>query len=127
MGQTLARARGLDGRRRWPGVLGSLVTTRDWSVARRFMAIYFALLVVAAIAMGLWVGQQVEDGIVGRTAAVTSLYIESFVSPHLQSLQTQATFELGRRDRAARPHDRDRPGQGHRLVQGLVSRRGHPV
>ncbi len=89
MAERIERVREQVERPRLPRVLRGLRAVSEWSLAVRFMAAYLGLLVVATLAMGLWVGQQVEAGIVSRTAAVTSLYIESFVGPHLQTLQTQ--------------------------------------
>ena len=37
-------------------------------------------------AIGLWVGDQLEQGIVDRTASITALYVERFVEPHVESL-----------------------------------------
>lgn len=53
------------------------------------MVAYFVCLVLATAGIGWWVGAQVESSIIQRTAAVTGLYIESFIGPHLQSLDTQ--------------------------------------
>ena len=38
------------------------------------------------LALGWWVGRMIEDGVVHRMGALTSHYVESFVSPHLQHL-----------------------------------------
>ncbi len=56
------------------------------------MVSYLVCLVLATAGIGWWVGLQVESGIIQRTAAVTGLYIESFIGPHLQSLDTQGTL-----------------------------------
>jgi signal transduction histidine kinase len=63
-----------------------------WSPVRRFLAAFLGMLAVGTLAMGLWVGQQVETGIIDRNAAVTSLYIDSVVSPHLQTLRSASTL-----------------------------------
>ena len=31
-----------------------------------------------------WVGRQIEDGVTERTAFLTALYVDSFISPLLQ-------------------------------------------
>jgi signal transduction histidine kinase len=69
------------------------------SLARRFLLTYGILLAIVTIAIGFWVGQQVEDGVLNRTAAVTAVYIHSFVAPEVQSLTTQQ--ELDPVDQAA--------------------------
>ena len=64
-----------------------------------------ASLVILATGMfliGAWVGRQIEDGVVHRTAATTALYVDSFIAPDLQeladhdSLSPQHTAHLDR-------------------------------
>jgi hypothetical protein len=69
------------------------------SLARRFLLTYGIMLAVATVAIGFWVGQQIEDGVLNRTAAVTAVYIHSFVAPEVQSLTTQPQLDPG--DQAA--------------------------
>ncbi len=69
------------------------------SLARRFLLTYGMMLAVATVAIGFWVGQQIEDGVLNRTAAVTAVYIHSFVAPEVQSLTTQPQLDPG--DQAA--------------------------
>jgi signal transduction histidine kinase len=57
-----------------------------FSLARQFMLLSFLILLGGMVIIGLWVGQQIELGVINRTAAVTSLYVDSFVSPHVQDL-----------------------------------------
>jgi signal transduction histidine kinase len=59
------------------------------ALARRFLVIYGIVLGLATVGIGLWVGQQIEAGILNRTAAITALYVHSFVAPDVQSLSTQ--------------------------------------
>ena len=63
------------------------------SLARRFLVTYGIMLAIATVAIGLWVGQQIEDGVLNRTAAVTAVYIHSFVAPEVQSLTTQPRLD----------------------------------
>jgi signal transduction histidine kinase len=56
------------------------------TLARRFLAANLVILVVGGLIVGTWIGNTLERGIVDRTAAVTALYVESFVAPHLQDL-----------------------------------------
>jgi signal transduction histidine kinase len=54
-----------------------------------------ASLVILAAGMfliGEWVGQQIEEGVVHRTAATTALYVDSFISPDLQELADHDTL-----------------------------------
>lgn len=43
-------------------------------------------MLVGLLAIGAWVGQTIERGVVNRMGGVTSLYVDSFVAPHLQHL-----------------------------------------
>jgi signal transduction histidine kinase len=56
------------------------------SLARRFLLVSFPILLAGTLAIGWWVGEQVEDSVVRRMGGVTALYVDSFVSPHLQTL-----------------------------------------
>lgn len=57
-----------------------------WTLARQFLVTHLVTVVVAMGVLGWWVGQQIESGVVHRTAAVTALYVDSFVAPHLVEL-----------------------------------------
>jgi signal transduction histidine kinase len=58
-----------------------------FSLARQFLVISLVILVTGMLVIGAWVSQQIEQSVLNRTAAITALYVDSFVSPHLQSLQ----------------------------------------
>lgn len=58
------------------------------SLARRFLVASLAVLLVGGVTIGLWVGSQLERGIIDRTASVTALYVQSFIEPHLESMAT---------------------------------------
>ena len=62
------------------------------TLARRFLAASFAILAVGGLVVGAWIGNTLERGIVNRTAAVTALYVESFVGPALQELPEGASL-----------------------------------
>jgi signal transduction histidine kinase len=59
---------------------------RRVTLARQFLLISFLILLTGMLVIGVWVGRQIEVGVINRTAAVTALYVDSFVAPHLQSL-----------------------------------------
>jgi signal transduction histidine kinase len=65
-------------------------TTRvgEMSLARRFLLANLLVVVVATLAVGAWVGSQLEKGVLDRTASVTALYIESFVAPQIDGIAT---------------------------------------
>jgi signal transduction histidine kinase len=69
------------------------------TLARRFLAANLVILVVAGLVVGAWIGSTLERGIVDRTAAVTALYVESFVAPQLQDLPADGSLSTSSVDR----------------------------
>ena len=68
-----------------PGRMG-LASFRRLSLSQQFLLVSFPILLAATLVIGWWIGQQVEDSVVRRLGGVTALYVDSFVSPHVQSL-----------------------------------------
>ena len=62
------------------------------SLARQFLIVSFIILFGGMLALGAWVGQQIEIGVIHRTAAVTALYVDSLVAHHLQELIDTGTL-----------------------------------
>ncbi len=58
-----------------------------FSLARQFLVLSLVILLAGMLVIGAWLSQQIEQGVLNRTAAITALYVDSFVSPHLQALQ----------------------------------------
>ena len=58
------------------------------SLARRFLLVSLALVVVGGVSLGWVLGQLIETSAINDTTSVTALYVESFVAPELQSLAT---------------------------------------
>jgi len=56
------------------------------SLSQRFFLANLAILLVAGLAVGVWIGNQLERSIVDRTASVTALYVESIIEPSVASL-----------------------------------------
>jgi signal transduction histidine kinase len=56
------------------------------SLAQRFLIANLAILLVAGLTVGVWVGDQLEDSIIDRTVSVTALYVESIIEPSVASL-----------------------------------------
>jgi signal transduction histidine kinase len=56
------------------------------SLARRFLLASLLVLGVGGVVIGWWMGDQLERGIVDRTASITGLYVDSFIEPHLATL-----------------------------------------
>ena len=65
------------------GAIGESYRSR--SLAQRYMLASLVVLALSTATIGWWVGQQIELGVVNRTAATTALYVDSFVAPHLQA------------------------------------------
>ncbi len=60
------------------------------SLTRQFMLVSLAILLTGMLVIGVWVSYEIERGVLNRTAAITALYVDSFVSPKIQSLATEA-------------------------------------
>ena len=58
----------------------------QWSPARRFMVGSLVILVLGMAVVGAWVSQQIENGVIHRTAANTALYVDSLIAPPLHDL-----------------------------------------
>jgi signal transduction histidine kinase len=56
------------------------------TLALRFLVASLVVLVLGGVTIGWWVGDQIQRGIISRTASITALYVQSFVEPHLASL-----------------------------------------
>jgi len=59
---------------------------RQLTLTQRFMLAALFILFAGMLAVGAWVGQQIEDGVVHRTSATTALYVDSIIAPDLQEL-----------------------------------------
>ncbi len=68
------------------GWLRPLHALRSTSLAQRFLLANLAILLVAGLVVGVWVGDQLERSIVDRTASVTALYVESIIEPSVASM-----------------------------------------
>ena len=59
---------------------------------QQFMLASLVILVSGMGGIGAWVGEQISNGVVHRTAATTALYVDSFVAPELQDLAKSSTI-----------------------------------
>ncbi|MBI5649792.1 MAG: sensor histidine kinase [Chloroflexi bacterium] len=64
-------------------MLGKL---RNVTLARQFMLASFVVLLAGMLIIGWWISGQIERGVINQTAGVTALYVDSFITPHLQDL-----------------------------------------
>ena len=54
------------------------------TLAQRFMLASLIILIAGMAGIGIWVGNQIKNGVIHRTGATTALYVDSFVAPLLQ-------------------------------------------
>ena len=87
-------ARGIGGRIRQG--LSRLVSR--FTLFQRFMVLSLAILLVGAYVIGSYVSSEIKDRVIHRTSALTSLYVDSFVSPHLQELSAGHNLSQGHID-----------------------------
>ncbi len=56
------------------------------TLVQRFALVSLAILLAGAFIIGRYVAQEIRDGVITRTSAITALYVDSFVSPNLQDM-----------------------------------------
>jgi hypothetical protein len=56
------------------------------SLVHRFLLIGFLVLLAGMALIGLWVGSQIQTGVVNGTGLVTNMYLDGAVTPRVQSL-----------------------------------------
>jgi signal transduction histidine kinase len=59
------------------------------SLANQFLLVSFCVLAAGVLVVAAWVGQQIEDGVISHTGAITALYVESVLANPLQPLASQ--------------------------------------
>src|ERR671936_1089117 len=73
---------------RWNGIaaLNRLRVAPRWSLARQYLTASLLVVLAGVIITGAWIGHQIEESFLDRTAGITALYIDSVLSPNLQEL-----------------------------------------
>ncbi len=66
---------------------------RKLTLARQYMLVSLLVMLAGMIVIGSWISRQIETAVTNRTAAVTALYVDSYISPHLQSLKQSDSLE----------------------------------
>ncbi len=66
---------------------------RGMTFSRQFLLFGLLVLVIGMLTIGLWVQHEINRVFIARTAATTALYVESFVSHHVQSLETRSELD----------------------------------
>jgi signal transduction histidine kinase len=56
------------------------------TLAQRFMLASLIILIAGMAGIGVWIGNEIRNGVIHRTGATTALYVDSFVAPILQEL-----------------------------------------
>ncbi len=56
------------------------------SLSRQFLIASFPIMIVGMLVIGTWIGTRITHSVLTRTAGVTSMYVNSFIAPHLQNL-----------------------------------------
>jgi len=74
------------------------VPVRQPTLAQRFMLASLIILIVGMAGIGIWVGDQIKNGVIHRTGATTALYVDSFVAPILQELGSTGTLSPQRHE-----------------------------
>ncbi len=65
------------------------------SLASRFALAGGIVMLIATLAVGLWVSARIEEAVVRNTANATALYMESFLSPLSQDIEKSDTLPPG--------------------------------
>jgi signal transduction histidine kinase len=63
-----------------------LRTFKNQSLSKQFLMVSFPVILLGSLAIGWWIGNQVKESVVQRMGSVTALFVESFISPHVQAL-----------------------------------------
>lgn len=74
-------------------------TRRPLNLSRQFLLASFPIVIAGMLIIGWYVGRAIERAVTLRIAAVTSLYVDSFIAPHVGSLA--GTGKLGAESQAA--------------------------
>lgn len=59
---------------------------KQLSLVQRFSIVSFLIIVSGALGVGWWVGEEIKTGVINESAATAALYLDNFISPHLQDL-----------------------------------------
>jgi signal transduction histidine kinase len=74
------------------------VPVKQATLAQRFMLASLIILIAGMAGIGIWVGNEIKNGVIHRTGATTALYVDSFVAPILQELGSTGTLSPQRHE-----------------------------
>lgn len=86
-----------------------------WSLAQQYVVASLIVVLAGVLVTGAWIGHQIETSVLDRTAGVTALYVDSFLSSKLQSLASDDR-RLTPSDMAALDHLISDTGLGQGVV-----------
>ncbi len=66
------------------------------SLFQRFSLIGFVVMVLGTLGIGWWLGDQIKAGVIRDSASTSALYMDSFVTPNLQELNSSTSLSPGR-------------------------------
>jgi signal transduction histidine kinase len=64
------------------------ISFKQKTLAQRFMFASLLILIAGMAGIGVWIGNEIKNGVIHRSGATTALYVDSFVAPILQELGT---------------------------------------
>lgn len=65
------------------------------SLIKRFTIGSFVVMILGMFGIGKWVADQIRIGVIKESATTTALYMDSFVTPHLQELGSASRLTAG--------------------------------
>jgi signal transduction histidine kinase len=63
-----------------------------WNLIQRFHIVGIGIAILGTLMIGWWVGEEIKASIINESAAATALYLDSFITPHLQELSQSASL-----------------------------------
>ena len=68
------------------------VSITQATLAQRFMFASLIILIAGMAGIGVWIGNEIKNGVIHRTGVTTALYVDSFVAPILQELGSASSL-----------------------------------
>ena len=78
------------------------VSVKQATLAQRFMLASLVILIAGMAGIGVWIGNEIKNGVIHRTGATTALYVDSFVAPILQELGSSGSLSPQRHDQLSK-------------------------
>jgi signal transduction histidine kinase len=76
-------------------ISGALGPRGGLSLSQRFAAAGGLVMLLAMASIGWWVTARIEQNVIESTATATALYMDSFIAPLAQELETADTLSIG--------------------------------